>query len=101
MREPRERTRPPISNMFESEKRREIIQKEIERAQLLMSDSAEHEVDAGSKQDVESNEGEELEKVRNNLFSNYLMTSLMSSRCGSPLVEHLHGMREVLVSILN
>ena len=64
MREPRERTRPPISSMFDTEKRREIIQKEIERAQLLMSDTGEHEADAGSKQDSESNEGEELEKVR-------------------------------------
>ena len=61
MREPRERSRPPLSNMFE--KRREI-QKEIERAQQLLSESADHNVDAGSRQDSESNEGEELERVR-------------------------------------
>ncbi|XP_078381147.1 leucine-rich repeat and calponin homology domain-containing protein 1-like [Oculina patagonica] len=59
----RERTRPPLSNVFETEEKRREIQKEIERAQLLLADA--HEVEAGeipSKPDEEFTEGEELEK---------------------------------------
>ena len=50
--------------MFETEEKRREIQKEIERAQQLISDA--HEVEVGevpSKPDEEFNEGEELEKV--------------------------------------
>ncbi|KAJ7390329.1 LIM and calponin y homology domain protein [Desmophyllum pertusum] len=59
----RERTRPPLSNVFETEEKRREIQKEIERAQQLLADA--HEVEVGeipSKPDEEFNEGEELEK---------------------------------------
>lgn len=51
--------------MFETEEKRREIQKEIERAQQLLSDA--HEIgEAGevpSRPDEEFNEGEELEKV--------------------------------------
>lgn len=60
----RERSRAPLSNVFETEEKRREIQKEIERAQQLLADA--HEVEAGetpSKPDEEFTEGEELEKV--------------------------------------
>lgn len=60
----RERSRPPLSNVFETEEKRREIQKEIERAQQLLADA--HEVEVGevpSKPDEEFTEGEELEKV--------------------------------------
>ena len=51
--------------MFESEEKRREIQKEIERAQQLLSDA--HEVgevgEVPSKPDEDFNEGAELEKV--------------------------------------
>lgn len=59
----RERNRPPLSNVFETEEKRREIQKEIERAQQLLADA--HEVEVGetpSKPDEEFTEGEELEK---------------------------------------
>ena len=60
----RERTRPPLSNVFETEEKRREIQKEIERAQQLLADAHEVEDDEmPSKPDEEYNEGEELLKV--------------------------------------
>ena len=60
----RERTRPPLSNVFETEEKRREIQKEIERAQQLLADAHEVEDDEmQSKPDEEYNEGEELLKV--------------------------------------
>lgn len=59
----RERTRPPLSNVFETEEKRREIQKEIERAQQLLADAHEVEDDeVQSKPDEEYNEGEELLK---------------------------------------
>lgn len=54
-----------MSNVFETEEKRREIQKEIERAQQLLSDA--HEIgevgEVPSRPDEEFNEGEELEKV--------------------------------------
>ncbi|RMX56853.1 hypothetical protein pdam_00006324 [Pocillopora damicornis] len=61
----RERTRPPLSNVFETEEKRREIQKEIERAQQLLADAHEVEDDeVQSKPDEEYNEGEELLKIK-------------------------------------
>ena len=61
----RERTRPALSNVFETQEKRREIQKEIERAQQLLADA--HVVsevgEIPSKPDEEYDEGEELEKV--------------------------------------
>lgn len=60
----RERTRPPLSNVFETQEKRREIQKEIERAQQLLADA--HEVGevegTPSEPDEEYDEGEELQK---------------------------------------
>ncbi|XP_073255042.1 leucine-rich repeat and calponin homology domain-containing protein 1-like [Porites lutea] len=60
----RERNRPPLSNVFETEEKRREIQKEIERAQQLLSDAREvgEAGEVPSRPDEEFNEGEELEK---------------------------------------
>lgn len=60
----RERTRPALSNVFETQEKRREIQKEIERAQQLLADA--HVVsevgEIPSKPDEEYDEAEELEK---------------------------------------
>ena len=60
----KDRARAPLSNVFGTEEKRREIQKEIERAQLLIaeSDDTEEEED-GSRPDGELDEGTELEKV--------------------------------------
>lgn len=61
----------PLSNVFETEEKRREIQKEIERAQRLLSETIDQH-EAGSQPDTEVDEGEELEKVSgiwNNLLN--------------------------------
>ncbi|XP_067055560.1 leucine-rich repeat and calponin homology domain-containing protein 1-like isoform X1 [Acropora muricata] len=60
----RERARPPLSNVFETQEKRREIQKEIERAQQLISDARDvgEEGETPSDPDEEFTEGEELEK---------------------------------------
>ncbi|XP_001632727.3 leucine-rich repeat and calponin homology domain-containing protein 2 [Nematostella vectensis] len=61
----RDRTRPPLTNVFETEEKRREIQKEIERAhQLIIADTRDHVEghEAGSQPDGEMDEGEALEK---------------------------------------
>ncbi|KAK2573467.1 Leucine-rich repeat and calponin homology domain-containing protein 1 [Acropora cervicornis] len=60
----RERGRPPLSNVFETQEKRREIQKEIERAQQLISDARDvgEEGETPSDPDEEFTEGEELEK---------------------------------------
>lgn len=58
----RDKHRVPLSNVFETEEKRREIQKEIERAQRLLSEPIDQQ-EAGSQPDGEIDEGEELEKV--------------------------------------
>jgi predicted house-cleaning NTP pyrophosphatase (Maf/HAM1 superfamily) len=56
-----------LANVFESDEKRKKIQKEIERAQRLLSDSIQSDDrEVGSQPDGELNEGEQLEKVGSN-----------------------------------
>ena len=61
----RERTRPPLSNVFETEEKRQKVQKEIEKAQkLILADAlVGADGDIPSKLNEDFSEGEELEKV--------------------------------------
>lgn len=66
--------------MFETEEKKREIQKEIERAQQLLSDA--HEIGEGgevpSRPDEEFNEGEELEKV---CFIFHFVLACLGSHC--------------------
>lgn len=76
----RDKHRIPLSHVFETEEKRKEIQKEIERAQRLLSEPVDQ-PEAGSVQDGEVDEGEELERVSVYAYRNLSKNLLINVLC--------------------